>query len=163
MCKLYKKDQLTKLQLKCTNFDIIEEILSSENEDSVISKIKGLPKEKNNEAIVKIDEIKGNPKRNSTLVERLKRNNALVALMKQKYNFKCQFCGFNFKKYDGSYYVEVAHIIPLSKGGPDTSKNMLVLCPNHHKMLDQAKKQIISHTIKSIKMLINSKEYEARF
>ena len=41
--KLYKKDQLTKLQLKCTNFDIIEEILFKLYNQNRNLKIKEIP------------------------------------------------------------------------------------------------------------------------
>jgi len=41
----------------------------------------------------------------------------------------CYICGF-------SRIVEAAHIIPASKGGPNSEDNLLALCPNHHHLFD---------------------------
>jgi 5-methylcytosine-specific restriction enzyme A len=46
----------------------------------------------------------------------------------------CEFCGergFEIRK--GEYYVEAHHIIHLAKEGPDTMKNVIALCSNHHR------------------------------
>ncbi|WP_085974995.1 HNH endonuclease [Escherichia coli] len=34
---------------------------------------------------------------------------------------------------DGTPYLEVHHIQPLAKGGEDTVKNAIALCPNCHR------------------------------
>ena len=39
---------------------------------------------------------------------------------------------FNRKK-DGRPYLEVHHLIPLSKGGSDELSNVIALCPNCHR------------------------------
>lgn len=99
------------------------------------------------------------PKRIWTKVQKIGRNNRLIELLKIKYGFKCQFCGFSFMKKDGGYYAEGAHLRPLSREGPDTSDNVLILCPNHHKMLDLAQVQIISQSKESIVLLINGQRF----
>jgi hypothetical protein len=83
-----------------------------------------------------------------TKVMKIKRNQTVVKKMKEKYNSKCQICGFTFKKKDGGYYSEVAHIRPIysTEMGVDTPSNMIVLCPNHHKMLDLGNVEILSTT-----------------
>ena len=49
-------------------------------------------------------------------------------------NGRCEYCGEpGFKKANGSHYVEAHHIISLAKQGPDTLKNVIALCPNHHR------------------------------
>lgn len=68
------------------------------------------------------------------IISRLKRNNGLVRELKERYK-KCQLCGFTFKKKDGKNYVEIHHIIPLSKKGIDKKKNTLVLCANCHRKM----------------------------
>ena len=45
------------------------------------------------------------------------------------YNGACQICGFD-------RYVEVCHLIPKRIGGGHSGDNILLLCPNHHKILD---------------------------
>lgn len=42
--------------------------------------------------------------------------------------------------------VKPHHILPLHECGRDIPSNILVLCPNHHKILDKAKVNIISET-----------------
>lgn len=47
----------------------------------------------------------------------------------------CQRCEqpAPFNKRDGTPYLEVHHRIPLAKGGDDTVKNAIALCPNCHR------------------------------
>ena len=68
--------------------------------------------------------------------------------MKKKHKNKCQICGFTFQKKDGNYYSEVAHIKPLNslEIGIDKPSNLIVLCPNHHKMLDFGSIKILSNS-----------------
>ena len=49
----------------------------------------------------------------------------------------CENCGENAPFYlnDGSPYLEVHHVIPLSLAGADTTSNCVALCPNCHKAL----------------------------
>ena len=44
-------------------------------------------------------------------------------------NSKCEICHFD-------RYLELCHIIPKRIGGNDKPENKLILCPNHHKLLD---------------------------
>ncbi|MCY4046413.1 MAG: HNH endonuclease signature motif containing protein [Cellvibrionales bacterium] len=47
---------------------------------------------------------------------------------------KCEYCGeTGFKMFNGAMYLETHHIIPLSKSGPDSTSNVIALCPNHHR------------------------------
>ena len=41
----------------------------------------------------------------------------------------CEICGFN-------RYLESCHIVPKRIGGGEKEENKIVLCPNHHKLLD---------------------------
>jgi 5-methylcytosine-specific restriction protein A len=46
----------------------------------------------------------------------------------------CEYCGvLGFRLPDGSIYLETHHIEPLAKGGPDSTDNVVALCPNHHR------------------------------
>ena len=44
---------------------------------------------------------------------------------------KCLICGFD-------KIIDVHHLIPKSKGGSNSVDNLIVLCPNHHKMVHHA-------------------------
>ena len=65
---------------------------------------------------------------------------------KEKHHNKCQICQFTFKTSNGTYYSEAAHIKAISTReiGVDVASNILVLCPNHHKMLDYGVVKVIS-------------------
>lgn len=46
----------------------------------------------------------------------------------------CEYCGEKgFLTKAGSIYLESHHIVPLSEGGIDDIKNVIALCPNHHR------------------------------
>lgn len=79
-------------------------------------------------------------------ITRIKRNYGLVRALKERFNFKCQICGFTFKTKSGEFYAEAAHIKPISslEVGVDTPGNILVLCANHHKMLDHGAIEFVS-------------------
>jgi len=50
----------------------------------------------------------------------------------------CQLCGLKLMLANGSSYSEAHHVQPLGRphNGPDVASNIVVLCPNHHVMLD---------------------------
>jgi hypothetical protein len=72
------------------------------------------------------------------IVTRIERNRKLVDGLKKLYQYKCQVCGIKIPKKDKGFYCEVAHVraIATRQIGVDALSNMVVLCPNHHKMLD---------------------------
>lgn len=81
-------------------------------------------------------------------VTRLKRNHALVQALKKKFGHTCQLetCRFTFKTRSGGNYCEAAHVRPLHgrEADLDTPENILILCPNHHKMLDYGAMVVVS-------------------
>ena len=79
-----------------------------------------------------------------------KRNNKTIAQLKILRDFKCQICGTKIKKKNGEFYIEAAHIIPKREKGCEVPKNILILCPNHHKEFDFGDRSIIHHTEKEI-------------
>ena len=78
-------------------------------------------------------------------VNSLNRNKTLVLGLKKLYCNQCQICGTILKISDTVYYSEVHHIKPLGQphNGPDTSSNMMVVCPNCHVQLDFGKIKIL--------------------
>ena len=57
--------------------------------------------------------------------------------LKELYDYTCQVCGIRLATPIGAY-AEGAHIRPLGEphNGPDSSDNLLCLCPNHHVLFD---------------------------
>ncbi len=78
------------------------------------------------------------PERRTTRVERVIRNSALSRFLKMLYSHQCQICLFTFMLTNSRQYAETHHIKPLGKKhmGSDNQSNMIVLCPNHHAMMD---------------------------
>jgi hypothetical protein len=72
------------------------------------------------------------------VVEELDRDRRLVVKLKDLYEGRCQCCGFTFEKDNGEPYSEVAHLRAISKreANLDVKDNLVVLCANHHRMLD---------------------------
>lgn len=91
-----------------------------------------------------IEKEKYNIEKEKYTTEKVKRNHQLIDNLKSIYNYECQLCTDEqqmlIKKMDGTNYVEVHHIKQLSlefdeEGTLDRVKNLIVVCPNHHKML----------------------------
>lgn len=77
------------------------------------------------------------PSRRETTSWRIIRNSEAARRVKNIYDFKCQVCGEALRVPEG-IYAEGAHIRPLGRlhNGPDSTDNILCLCPNHHVLLD---------------------------
>lgn len=71
-------------------------------------------------------------------VNRIVRDTAMTRKVKALHNSTCQVCGNAVILPDGSNYAEAHHIIPIGSphNGPDRPNNIVVVCPNHHAMLD---------------------------
>lgn len=78
------------------------------------------------------------PGQYQTVVDRHHRDQEIVAELKTMYSDRCQVCGDRRARPDGTGFSEVHHLQPLGDphNGPDTPRNMLVLCPNHHADFD---------------------------
>jgi len=79
-----------------------------------------------------------NPKRVSSIVQRVIRDSKLGRQLKKLYDYKCQVCELQINTEAG-LYAEAAHIKPVGAphNGPDLLENLLCLCPNHHLMFDK--------------------------
>ena len=84
--------------------------------------------------------------------KRLKRDLVLANTLKLLYDFRCQICRMRFADADGDPVIHVHHIKPLKGVGKkgDVAKNMLVVCPNHHLMLDLSKSGKINWTARHV-------------
>ncbi len=92
------------------------------------------------------------PGRVKTTISRIIRDTPLSRQVKSRNNWKCQVCGLSILLPNGSRYSEGHHLKPLGgvAQGPDTSDNIIVLCPNHHTEFDYG-----SIAINPITSLIN--------
>lgn len=88
-----------------------------------------------------------------------KRDNRTIVQLKIIRGHKCQICGNNIQKRDGSYYVEAAHITPKRQKGAELPSNILILCPNHHKEFDLGEREILHQDSDLLKIKLNGVEY----
>jgi hypothetical protein len=78
------------------------------------------------------------PTMRTVQVEEYVRNRDLAESLRSYYSHSCQVCGHDFKPTYGVHYAEAHHVQYLSEGGYDVSHNMLVLCPNHHRVVHES-------------------------
>jgi predicted HNH restriction endonuclease len=78
------------------------------------------------------------PERAPTEIYRILRDTDLARKIKLLHKNLCQLCGNALPLFDGTSYAEAHHIKPLGRphNGPDVAENIIVLCPNHHALLD---------------------------
>ena len=58
--------------------------------------------------------------------------------LKELYTFRCQICGLGAEDTFGYEIVEAHHIIPFSISLNNDSSNIIILCPNHHRLIHKA-------------------------
>ena len=75
------------------------------------------------------------PRKHSIISEQYERDSKVVAHAEKRANGICELSNqpAPFTREDGSPFLEVHHIIPLSKGGEDVIKNVAALSPNCHR------------------------------
>ncbi|MBN8693015.1 MAG: HNH endonuclease [Bacteroidetes bacterium] len=103
------------------------------------------------------------PERINKLVSvTIRKDTKMINALKLATNFKCQFpnCRQQIKKKNGGFYIEVAHIKPVSKGGQSILGNLLVLCPNHHKEFDFGDLHITEQTNNKVKGQLNKNHFD---
>jgi 5-methylcytosine-specific restriction protein A len=63
------------------------------------------------------------------------RSPAVVAYVLQQADGLCEACAVTapFSREDGTPFLEVHHVRPLSANGPDTVDNVVAICPNCHR------------------------------
>lgn len=64
--------------------------------------------------------------------------NSYDEYIKQTRGRKCQICQYSFIMDNGNEYCEAHHIQYLSENGSQSPENVILLCPNHHRMFHYA-------------------------
>ena len=101
----------------------------------------------------------------SIISHTIRKDTQIIRAFKEICEFKCQFpdCNVRIPKHTGGFYIEVAHVKAISKGGSSVIGNLLVLCPNHHKEFDYGKREIIEQTVSLIRGRLNGKHFTIMF
>lgn len=58
-----------------------------------------------------------------------------VDMLKRLYAYRCQICGKNVGAEYGTNIAEAHHIRYFSKSVDNSSDNLLIVCPNHHRLI----------------------------
>lgn len=113
--------------LDCLTLDEIEETnknLSSISEEEYEMDINYLQKDDTAKVITK-----------PQIVKLRKLNKSICNNLKLLYNFRCQICGKIIdERYDG-IVTEAHHIESFTKTFNNDSNNILIVCPNHHRII----------------------------
>ena len=67
-----------------------------------------------------------------------KLNREIGERLKKNYNYRCQICGRNFGEFYGVNLAECHHIEFFSESLNNDAKNLLIVCPNHHRIIHAA-------------------------
>lgn len=92
----------------------------------------------------------------------IRKDTKIINALKKATDFKCQFptCGQRIIKKNGGFYIEVAHIKPVSQNGQSILGNLIVLCPNHHKEFDFGDLKINEQTNSKLAGQLNGNKFE---
>ena len=117
--------------------------------------------------VIEYDNDDGPAAKRYEVVTRFIRDTKKVRQLKEKYDNRCQICGYTISISAISKYSEVHHLHPLKDGGDDNFANKLVLCPTHHVEFDYKtigigtdRKTIINSNGKQIGVLTMQKDHK---
>lgn len=68
-----------------------------------------------------------------------KLNREIGEQLKRNYKYRCQICGLSVGKIYGKHLAECHHIAPFSQSLDNDASNLLIVCPNHHRIIHLAK------------------------
>ncbi len=104
------------------------------------------------ESLERVKQIQGALSKSTSTEQKIQRSRKLANEMKKLYGHRCQLCNYEKEgeyipliiKRDGTNYMEVHHIIPVSQHDEveddtnakiDTYENVIVVCSHHHRYL----------------------------
>ena len=67
-----------------------------------------------------------------------KENLAVAEHLKRNYDYRCQICGLKIGHFQGAPVADCHHINYFSVSLDNDEKNLLIVCPNHHRIIHAA-------------------------
>jgi hypothetical protein len=64
-------------------------------------------------------------------------NKQIITDLKKRYDYTCQICKYSSKKYN-AHIVEAHHLEEFSLTQKNTHQNIMIVCPNHHRLIHSA-------------------------
>lgn len=154
---VYQGQELISEYLQIENFD--NDLEQHEIENSVEIESEEINKE---ELYKKLIECENDKSEKITINGKTyKRHNYLMVQIKRYRDHKCQFCSTTILKANGEYYIEACHIKPKAEGGKDNLNNILILCPNCHKLFDYGLRTNEKKSKSTYTVTINKRKYRA--
>ena len=86
----------------------------------------------------KTSDIKARIVRKKVFVNQRIYDRRICNQLKRLYNNKCQICGFDPYKEINEHVSEAHHIEYFTKSCNNNANNILILCPNHHRIIHKA-------------------------
>jgi len=154
---VYQGQELISDYLQIENFE--NELEQHEIENSVEIESEEINKEELYEKIIECETEKS--EKITINGKTYKRHNYLMVQIKKYRDHKCQFCSTTILKANGGYYIEACHIKPKAEGGKDSLDNILILCPNCHKLFDYGNRSNEKKSKATYSVTINEKTYKA--
>lgn len=142
---------------KIQKTDISSNLLyNNKNDDSNIKEILNITPKTDvqllNENTVYSEDINEPSEKIISVSYRIVRDTVISQKIKKLYNYECQLCKKVLVLKNDVLYNEAHHIKPLGSphNGPDVTKNIICVCPEHHVLLDYGaiklnKEQMIIH------------------
>ena len=131
--KNFSFDQLTQLVK-----DVLEESPKFQLENAVaVSDLGDLSEEECEAAFNQLDQSARRVVRERRVFDRIF-DKRIPDRLKELYNNRCQICGQSTIDEYGVNIVEAHHIIPFASSANNDASNIIVLCPNHHRIVHQA-------------------------
>lgn len=124
------------IQPKYTS-DAKQPITQEEFETEISNEVEEVKKCSNKELIKRIEKTPLKPESKVINVLQPQRNQNIIEYAKRRAVGICQLCGSAapFNDRDGNPFLEVHHIIWLSREGNDCIENAVALCPNCHRQM----------------------------
>lgn len=79
-----------------------------------------------------------------------KYNRKVIKDLKKLYQYRCQLCDKTTTGFENVNIVEAHHIIPFSQTQNNDINNILILCPNHHRLIHKLNGTVDKHCKKVI-------------
>lgn len=72
---------------------------------------------------------------------------SIIEQLKKLYHYKCQICGHSFEEIYCAKYAEAHHIDFFTDTYNNNANNIVILCPNHHRIIHKLKPAFDKNTL----------------
>lgn len=90
------------------------------------------------ERLINSVDISADIKRKTGIINERIYDRKIPDSLKKLYNYRCQICGATAKEMYGVDVSEAHHISPFTKSINNNASNIVILCPDHHRIIHKA-------------------------